>query len=1017
MSSLGDKPAGPRYWRSLEDLADTGEFRRFLEAEFPALAPELTEPPSRRRFLQLMAASAALAGFAGCRWPREEIAPFAVQPPGRSPGRPVPYATAMPLGGSAQGLLVTSYDGRPIKIEGNPLHPLNAGAADAFAQASLLELYDPDRSRQPLERETAGGPQVPREWEDFAAFAKTHFAALREGRGAGFFILSEEFSSPTAQDLRTRLLNALPLARWFEYEPFSRDHERAGTRMLFGRPHRPQLALDRAEVIVSFDDDLLGGHPAALKHARDFVAGRRVGPDGRRLDGHGPMNRLWVVETGVTITGAAADRRLAVSAERLGRLLAALARRLAEKGLACPAGAETWMAALPRDEAAPHTGFIESLADDLLAHRGRSVLSVGPAQPPAVHALVHLLNIALGNVGVAVGYSPDSPRPSLVGMMEDLTRLLQAGRGETLLILGGNPVFDAPADLDFSAALARVPTSLHLSLYNNETSRACRWHLPRAHYLEAWGDARAWDGTMSIIQPLIEPLHGGRSEIELLAEILGEEDRRGHTLVRRTFGILHDTGVDREGLWRRSLHDGVVPQTAWPAASPPIQPDSTAWEAFWQKTPPAREAGAVEVVFVPDPHAHDGRFANNGWLQECPAAITKLTWDNAAAIAPATAERLRVRSGDVVRLSAGGRSLEIPVFILPGQPPEVLTIPVGQGRTAAGRVGDGVGVNAYVLRTTAAMGFLGGVRVEPTGRRHELATTQDHQAMASAIGRQATAKRVPILVREATIGHYRAHPEFARHAVHHPPLVSLWEETTPQEGCSRWAMAIDLNACIGCGACVVACQAENNIPVVGREEVANGREMHWLRIDRYFTGDPAAPRIAFQPVTCHHCENAPCEQVCPVAATVHSHEGLNDMVYNRCIGTRYCSNNCPYKVRRFNWFNNHRRRADVEKLAFNPEVTVRGRGVMEKCTFCVQRISAVRIAARNDGRSIRDGEIVPACAQTCPTKAIVFGDLGDPRSAVAKAFASERAYALLAELNVKPRTAYLARLTNPPGEA
>jgi len=1030
MPSLGEDNSGRAYWRSLDELADTPEFRRFVESEFPSMASWMSKSPSRRQFLKLMGASMALAGLAGCRWPQEKLVPAASQPVGRVPGKTVQYATAMELGGCAQGLLVTCYEGRPIKIEGNPLHPINRGAADAIAQASILEFYDPDRSRQVVEtefevlrrrviRQTKDAGK-PRQWSDFEAFAKPHFAELREKQGAGLYILSEATSSPSMMDMRGRLQAAFPQAQWFEYEPISRDNERAGTAMAFGRPYRPHYAMDKADVIVSFDDDLFGTHPAALKHARDFVAGRQVDRQGNRLDGGGKMNRLYVVESGYSITGAMADYRSAVRPGDVARFAACVFVPLSDslqKGL--------------------DANLCERLAEDLSARDGRCILAAGPHQPAIMHAFAHVLNAAKGAIGNTITFTDeiDAPRPSQGDALARLTADVRGGKVETLLILGGNPVFDAPADFDFFGHLATVKTSIHLSLCNNETSRACTWHLPRAHYLESWGDARAYDGTISITQPTIEPLYKGRTPIELLALICGDKMTKGHDIVRRTFGELFDYGVNRGDLWRQSLHDGVVADTAMPAVQPPfnLERGQEVVETLYATAKDARPASGFDVRFSQSPMLHDGRFANNGWLQELPDPLTKLTWDNAALISPAMAKELGVRSGDVLKLTAKDRSIEIAAFVQPGQAEKTIVLPLGYGRVAAGRVGDGVGVNTYALRTSQAMDVLTDVKVEKTGRRYKLATTQDHQAMGSKVGREATAERLGELVREADVEHYRTHPDFAKHVVHHPPLRSLWKEPTDpnrarQEAASerslplpygrgsdtrhRGAMAIDRSACIGCGACAVACQAENNIPVVGKDEVEKGREMAWLRIDRYYRGEPEDPQVAFQPLTCHQCENAPCEQVCPVAATVHSAEGLNDMVYNRCIGTRYCSNNCPYKVRRFNWFNNHKGVSEVEKLAFNPEVTVRSRGVMEKCTYCVQRISRVKIVAKNERRPIADGEIVPACAQTCPTQAIVFGDLNDPNSRVARLHAADRAYAMLEELNVRPRTVYLARLRN-----
>ncbi len=1041
-------PRSHAYWRSLDELADTPAFRQWLESEFPHLPAEFVDGPSRRQFLKLMGASLAFAGLAGCRWPKETIVPATRQPGDRVPGVPVQYATVFEIGGAATGLLVTSYDGRPIKIEGNEKHPFSRGKTNHWMQAGILDLYDPDRGRWPVHRggrrrpagEAAGETPVPpgsgsRTWAEFEAFAKEHFGALRAHGGAGLAVLTEMSSSPSLREMQGRFLTAFPQAAWYEYEPLSRDNEREGARRAFGRPLRTHLHLDQADVVVSFDDDFLMTHPAAVKYAGDFAARRRA-DDGR-------MNRLYVFEAGLTVTGSMADHRYAVRPSQIGRVLEELAVVLGDR-LGTPI-----LNGEPVGESPVARVQIEALAADLHAHVGKCLLTVGPQQPPEVHALAHAVSAALRAHGVTITFTddPDPQRPTHFDAIKTLAERAKAGEIETLVILGGNPVFDAPADLGFAHLLPTIACSIHLSLYDNETSQVCTWYLPRAHYLEAWGDGLAWDGTLGIAQPLIEPLYAGRSPIELLALLCSDPLTNGYDIVRRTFGNAFDFGVNRQELWERSLHDGVVPDTAWPVVTPTRSAG-----------PPNPAPGAnadFEIAFSPDYSVYDGRFANNGWLQEWPDPITKLTWGNAALISPADAAKLGVRrNGDMLRVAGDAGAMEVPAFILPGHAEGSVTLPLGGGREpAAGAVASGAGFNTCVLRTSKSPWIVTGVKVAALGKHSDLATTQDHHAIRSAVGDEETQRRAGVLVREATLAHYRAHPDFAQHVVHLPQLKSLWQEK--EYTGHRWGMAIDLSACIGCGACVIACQAENNIPVVGKDEVLMGREMHWIRVDRYFRedsrgGSSAGPEPArrggspassgvdvfHQPVTCVHCENAPCEQVCPVAATVHDEEGLNVMVYNRCIGTRYCSNNCPFKVRRFNWFYNHhgprhpRSQADgkskapgllkqaelseIEKLRHNPEVTVRSRGVMEKCTFCVQRINAVKIKARNERwAKVPDGLIVPACAQACPTDAIVFGDLNDPDSRVRKLHEHNRAYHLLAELNIKPRTAYLAKLRNP----
>jgi MoCo/4Fe-4S cofactor protein with predicted Tat translocation signal len=1008
-----------RYWRSLDELADTPEFREMVEREFPGRTWETLTPTTRRQFLKVMGASLALAGIAGCRWPVEKIVPFA-RPAGYTPGTPLQFATSMELNGIAHGLLVTSFDGRPIKIEGNPNHPMNRGATDLLCQASVLELYDPARSTSVVRRDS--GRRSVSSWDDFASFARGHFDAIERGGGAGFRILSEASSSVSVAALRARLLRTLPKARWHEYEPVSHDNERAGSVLAFGKPLRSRLALDRARVIVCLDADILMTHPSAIRHARDFAAGRRADD--------GTMNRLYAIEAVHSITGSVADHRFATPMRRIPSVAGQLAAELFRLGLdGRTTGLAGEIAALAGPAPAPT--FVHTIADDLLRNRGSGLIVAGPRQPAEVHALTHLLNDLLGNAGRTIAYSdePDPERPSHIDAIRTLTAEMQDGAVDTLLILGGNPVFDAPADLPFAEALKKVPTTIRLGLFEDETSQSSVWHLPRAHYLEAWGDARADDGTVGIVQPLISPLYEGRTPIEVLSLCVDETPAKGYDIVRQTFEA-SAKGVDAESLWKKALNDGVVPDTAFPISTPtPVGVAAIlsrfAGVAASGSTGASETAGAaggagrdnpghsegLELVFCQDLKVYDGRFANNSWLQELPEPMTKLAWDNAALVSPATAASLGIRADDVVTLLFRGRSLDLPVYVMPGQAPGTVAVSLGYGRIAAGIVGNKVGGNAYLLRTSEAMSGGDGITLAPAGRKHKLACTQEHHAV-DLVGLREMNRRVGELVRSGDLETYKKHPEFAKEAVETPPAAPLWKEPDLSTG-HQWGMSIDLSACIGCGACALACQAENNVPVVGRVEVLRSREMHWLRIDRYFTGDPEAPAVVHQPVACVHCENAPCEQVCPVNATVHSQEGLNQMVYNRCVGTRYCSNNCPYKVRRFNWFNNHRNLAPIEKMVYNPQVTIRSRGVMEKCTYCVQRIETVKITSKNEGREIRDGEVVPACAQACPARAIVFGDLSDKSSRVRQLHEHPRSYGMLAEINTQPRTLYMAKLMNP----
>jgi molybdopterin-containing oxidoreductase family iron-sulfur binding subunit len=945
-------PPPARGGEDIERAAQTPEFRQFVREHFPSQEPLLDDAVSRRRFCQLMGGSLALAGLTGCiHWPEQKLAPENQRPQDRVPGAPSYFATCWELGGVAEGLLVKSVDGRPVKIEGNSRHPFSRGASSAFAQALVLELYDPGRSQALVRR--AGGQATTATWDEFAAALKEVTARL--AGGTGLHILSEASSSITLADMRTRLLKAMPAAQWHEYEPINRDNEREETKLAFGQPMRPQYHLDKADVIVCIDEDLFGTHPAALKHTRDFAA---------RRDPDAAMTRLHVYESGWTITGAMADHRTAVRPRELADVVA-------------------------------------SDAVKKLLQSERSLLVAGPSLPPRVHAQACALNAKSQTVTYVA--DPDADRPGHTLAIAALAEAMDKGEVKLLLILGGNPVYDAPADLDFAAKLKKVPVGVHLSLYDDETSQACAWHLPRAHTLERWGDARAWDGTLSLQQPLIDPLYGGKTPAETLAFMLGETTLTGYEIVRRAFRETLQP-ADLESAWKTALRDGVVANTAWPAQekleAKPLADTGTA----------AAAASGLTVLFAPDYRVHDGRFANNGWLQELPDPITKLTWDNAALMAPETAAAQSVSRGDVVKLEVDGRFITIPVLTVPGIAPDTVVLPLGYGRKFGGAVADNVGASAFALRTTRTPHTASGARLTRTGAVHKFAVAQE-RGIASDVATASAAARVPMLARSGDIAEYKADPQFAQKMVEHPPLKSLFTPPVEYKGYC-WGMMIDLSVCTGCSACAVACQAENNVPVVGKDEVARGRQMQWLRVDRYFTRDDARTAVLFQPLPCMQCENAPCEEVCPVGATVHSAEGLNDMVYNRCVGTRYCSNNCPYKVRRFNWFNNHLRETPVQKMAFNPDVTVRSRGVMEKCTYCVQRIEQARAAAKLAGQRIPDGAIVPACAQACPAGAIVFGDLNDPASRIAKLAARPRAYALLGQLNTKPRTQYLAKIRN-----
>ena len=969
---------GQEYWRSLEELSETEDFRDLMRQEFPQQAAAWHDPLSRRRFLQLMGASLALAGVGACtRSPEEKIMPYVRQPEEIVQGMPLFFATAMPFSGFGYGVLAESHMGRPTKIEGNPQHPASLGATDAFGQASVLTLYDPDRSQ------VITHTGMIRTWGAFVAALNGALNDQRASGGRGLRVLTETVTSPTlVQQLQT-MLERFPAAQWHQFEPASSDAARAGARLTFGEDLNTQYHFDRAEVILALDADFLSWGPAALRYARDYAARRQV------WEGQQTMNRLYAVESAPSITGSMADHRLPLRSSEVTALARAVAQELGASG----AQGSTAQAAAT---AAP-ARWVSAVADDLRQHRGASIVVAGEQQPPVVHALAHAMNYALGNIGITVVYT-DPVEATPVDHMASLRQLvsdMEAGIVELLLIIGGNPVYTAPADLHFAQHLVKVPLRVHLSLFNDETSALCHWHIPETHYLESWGDIRAYDGTVTIIQPLIAPLYASRSAHEVLAALMGQPDGRAYDIVRNYWRSQY-AGEDFERFWRTALHDGLIPDTA-------LEPRTTDGLRLILADVelPASAPSGLELVFRPDPTIWDGSFANNGWLQELPKPLTKLTWDNVALISPNTAQRLGLAKEDLVELRYRGRSVLAPVWVMPGHADEAVTVSLGYGRWRAGRIGTSLGFNAYALRTSDAPWFGTGLEIHKTGGRYLLATTQEHFRME---GRN--------LVRAATLEEYLTHPGFA-HALGHEPAPGQTLYPLYAYPGYAWGMAIDLNTCIGCSACVVACQAENNIPIVGKIEVERGREMHWLRIDRYYKGELDAPETYYQPVLCMHCEMAPCEVVCPVAATVHSHEGLNDMVYNRCVGTRYCSNNCPYKVRRFNFFQYADYDTPSLKLLQNPDVTVRSRGVMEKCTYCVQRINAGRIRADQEGRPIRDLEVITACQAACPTEAIVFGNINDPHSRVAKMKATPLNYGILTELNTRPRTTYLARLRNP----
>jgi MoCo/4Fe-4S cofactor protein with predicted Tat translocation signal len=988
LATLTDHGSRKHYWRSLEELDGSAEFDEMRHREFPPNASDWPEEFSRRRFLQLAAASMGLAGLTACtRPPAERLLPYVTPPANAEPGLPLYFATAVPVAGIAQGVIVESHLGRPTKIEGNPDHPASLGATSVLSQASVLDLYDPDRAKQ---IDHLGAWES---WEDFLIALNQILGPIRARRGAGFHILTDTITSPSLGAQIAELLNQFPEAQWHQYDAAGAHSARSGSQLVFGRFVHTYYKLENTSVVLALDSDFLACDQTSTRLAYDF-ANRRTRGD--RTD----MNRLYSVETSMTSTGGKADHRLPI---RYGEI-ELFARDLA---------AATGVHGITSSGSPIHANWIAALSRDLMAHRGDCAVIAGHHQSPTVHALAHAINAVLGNIGATVIYTePLEVQPvDQIASLRALVNAMDAGAVDLLLILDGNPVFNVPVDFDFATHLQKVKTSIHVSLHSDETSVKCQWAIPESHFLEHWSDTRAFDGTITILQPLIEPLYDSRSHIELLDSILRSPGRPSYDIVQAYWKGKSGAADFREW-WRKSVHDGLVAGSALPAIHPELKADwvtslaplpaQIAGEISIQ-TPGSSQTSArpLEIVFRPDPYLHDGRFANNTWLQELPQPMTKLTWDNAVHLSPATAERLHLVSHSRVHLECGGRSVEGAVWVTPGQADDSVVLQFGWGHTHMGRAADGAGFDVYPLRRSDALWFAPEAKIRSLGDQFPLATTQTQQTME---GR-------PLVLAE-DLEYYKQNPNFVQQQSPSPPkdltLYPIWNYTG-----YAWGMSIDLTRCVNCNACVAACQAENNIPVVGKAQVLSHRAMHWLRVDVYYEGDWSNPQAFYQPVPCMQCENAPCELVCPVQATNHSADGLNDMVYNRCVGTRYCSNNCPYKVRRFNFMLFEDWTTESIKLQRNPDVTVRSRGVMEKCTYCVQRIREADIHAKVENRFVVDGELQTACQQVCPTKAIIFGDINNKNNQVAKLKGVNLNYALLGELNTRPRTTYLAELRNP----
>lgn len=1003
--------SGKHYWQSLDEIADTKEFRKWMDDEFPNRSTLLTM--NRRDLLKFMGASMALAGLAGCRGvflPQDKVIPYVKQPEELVPGVPLYYASSIPLAGFGMGVLVEQHEGRPTKIEGNPLHPGSLGALDVFSQAEILGLYDPDRARSVINNGDVST------WELFNKNATKLLAGAKK-----IAVLTGAVTSPTMLAQLKAFKAAHPNTTWYSYEPHDRSNVINGLQASSGQPLEPIFDFTKANVVISLDSSFLSPEeqPGALKYARDFASKRRV------VGLTGEMSRVYAFESTPTLVGIMADHRWAVKSSGIAGIAGAIAEAL---------GIEMIRSAVPQNVNRAH---FSAMMEDIRAAGSSAVVVAGPHQPAEVHAVVAAINAAIQSAAVQY-ISPVNAAYTAPGIGE-LKDALASGSVDVLLVVGGNPAFDAPGDVEFEKNAKLAKHVIYLGRDQNETAALAEWALPMTHPLEEWGDLRAFDGSVSIIQPLIAPLFEGRSAIEVLSSLSGKPIA-GYDILK---GYWQQAGMpgtgEFEARWRDFVHDGVIKNSAFVPKT--VSNLKTPAELPLDDT-------TIEINFRPDPTIFDGRFANNGWLQELPAPVTKLTWDNAAIMSMSTAKKLGLTHEDVINLEVGDRSVKIGVFLQPGQADDSIVVNYGYGRTVGGAVAtastnggvpdptEGGGVNVFGLRTLSSLNSASGVKITKLNERAQLVTTQGHRPLQS--DRIVDERDI---LREVTIQQFLRDPEEVVPEFAFPEEEikknNLYVEEVFEWNGPQWGMTIDLNTCIGCNACVTACQAENNIPVVGKQQVANGREMHWIRIDRYYKGDDVNPQVTWQPLMCVHCEKAPCEPVCPVAATVHSHEGLNQMIYNRCVGTRYCSNNCPYKVRRFNYLNysdnqpnfmtkvrpiaavlgntTEERQNGIQlvKMLNNPDVTVRGRGIMEKCTYCVQRINDARKESKKAGRDLKDGEIITACEQACPTQSIVFGNIADKESRVSKLRNDPRAWLLLEELQTRPRTSHLAKLRNP----
>ena len=984
------------YWKSLKDISSEEDYNRFLKQSDHNEDNGL----SRRNFLSLIAASVALAGLEGCKKPVQKIIPYVEAEIGTIPGIPKYYASTIPWKNNALGVVIENHDERPVKVEGNEKHPSTLGKSNAFSQASTIEMYDPDRARGVK----YNGEKV--DWSEYLKFAKD----INKGDGKGLAVLMQESSSPTIKSIQNDFKTKFPSASWVSYESVNNENLYKGIEKAFSKKLQPIYRLENAQIIVSLGSDFLGVDDNNIYNTRKFAQNRDI------VDENSTMNRLYVAESSITSTGSSADHRLNIPQHEMESILAELSYELKKLGLSVDANKVK----------SSNNLWIKAAAEDLMSNRGDSIILGGSQLSPEFHQLIALLN---NQLNAPVDYYPLSL--SQVSSLADFKSLcddIKNNKIKNLIILGANPVYDSPADFNFGDLLKNVPNSVHLTNILDETSKLCSWNIAMTHYFECWGDAMSYDGFVSIVQPQIMPLFDSKSAIQVLTPLVYSKELSSYDTVKNVWksDIVKSGNFERE--WEKVLHDGLYKNTIIKKEQVrPSSKTSTAQLNNFIKL----DDNKFEIVFNASSSVYDGRFANNGWLQEIPKPVTSLTWDNAALISIKVAKKLNIKNGQMIEIKIDNKSIKLPAWITPGQNQKSISLELGYGREFEGRLGNGVGFNVYPLRMSSNPSYSLNASISVLDETYPLASTQDHHGLEEdqyaapgfdKLSNNEVQSRIPELVKQSTLDYYKDNPDWVQKKVeeHKPDKKRSWADHSmynpePEYDYSKgpqWGMSIDLTSCTSCNACSIACQSENNIPVVGKQQVMNGREMHWIRIDNYFAGDPDNPEMSTQSVACVHCELAPCETVCPVAATTHSSDGVNQMTYNRCLGTRYCANNCPYKVRKFNFYNYTRDLPEVVQMAMNPDVSIRFRGVMEKCTYCYQRVSAARISAENENREIQDGDFQVACQQSCPADAIKFGDINDPNSAVSKAKRRNRDYALLAHLGTAPRTTYLAKIRN-----